>query len=48
MTPDPAAPPGKKGWKTRLGWLLLIWVLGVGFMAAATWLLKTLMRLAAS
>lgn len=46
--PEPSEPPERKGWWNRFGWLILIWVLGVGFMAAATWLLKMLMRLAAA
>jgi hypothetical protein len=33
-------------WRKRLGWLLLLWLLGVGALGLVTLLLKLVMRLA--
>jgi hypothetical protein len=33
-------------WRRRLGWLLLLWLLGVGALGLVTLLLKLVMRLA--
>ncbi len=40
----PPRPAGAVSWRSRLGWLVVLWVAGVAALAAVAGLLRLLMR----
>ena len=37
-------PADRPRWRSRVGWLILIWAMSVAFMGLAAYLIKLLMR----
>jgi len=38
--------PGREGWRKRVGWLVLIWLLSVAALGVVAAALKVIMRIA--